>query len=308
MAALLLALLSIVVWSSLAFLNSRVNALPPFLAVGVALCVGGLVGLFKAREWRVPWRTFAVGVGGIFGYHALLFAAFRIAPAVEVNLINYLWPLLIVLLSPVFLKGFRLGPRHLAGAVLGLAGAGLIVSGGSLKPEAAYLPGYLLAAAAALAWACYSLLTKRLPPFPTGAVGGFCLASGLLSLGVYFLGRLAPGVSSLGVSSLGVSSPLPGLETLDWVFLVLLGLGPMGGAFYAWDAALKRGDPRVIGALSYLTPLLSTLNLALLAGKRLSPVAVAALALIVAGAAVGSFDVIRAAFAGVISGPGKRRP
>jgi drug/metabolite transporter (DMT)-like permease len=298
MAALLLALLSIVVWSSLAFLNSRVNALPPFLAVGVALCVGGLVGLSRAREWRVPLRTFAVGVGGIFGYHALLFAAFRVAPAVEVNLINYLWPLLIVLLSPVFLKGFRLGPRHLAGAILGLAGAALIVSGGSLKPDAAYLPGYFLAAAAALAWACYSLLTKRLPPFPTGAVGGFCLASGLLSLGVYLIERLAPGASAA-----------PRLETMDWVFLALLGLGPMGGAFYAWDAALKRGDPRVIGALSYLTPLLSTLNLALLGGKRLSPIAVAALALIVAGAAVGSFEVLKAAFAGAISSsPGRRRP
>jgi drug/metabolite transporter (DMT)-like permease len=287
MAAILLALLSILVWSSLALLNSRVNALPPFLSVGVALCVGGLVGLFKAREWRVSFRTFAVGVGGIFGYHALLFAAFRIAPTVEVNLINYLWPLLIVLLSPVLLKGFRLGPRHVVGAVLGLAGAALIMSGGKLGLDAAYLPGYFLAAAAALAWACYSLLTKRLPPFPTGAVGGFCLASGLLSLAVYFLGRItfhAPAAPSIG--------------GLDWLFLVLLGLGPMGGAFYAWDASLKRGDPRVIGALSYLTPLLSTLNLVAFGGKRLSPLAGLAMSLIVVGAIVGSFDVLKAAFAG----------
>jgi drug/metabolite transporter (DMT)-like permease len=284
--AALLALLSIVVWSSLAFLNSRVNALPPFLSVGVALCVGGIAGLARAREWRVPFRTFAVGVGGIFGYHALLFAAFRIAPSVEVNLINYLWPLLIVILSPLLLEGFTLGPRHVAGAALGLAGAALIVSGGTLRPDAAYLPGYLLAAAAALAWACYSLLTKRLPPFPTGAVGGFCLASGLLSLAVYAVERIA-----------SPAAPGPQLEALDWLFLVLLGLGPMGGAFYAWDSALKRGDPRVIGALSYLTPLLSTLNLVLLGGKRLSPIAGAAMALIVAGAIVGSFDALKAALA-----------
>lgn len=288
MAAIMLALLSILVWSSLAFLNTRVNALPPFLSVGVALCVGGLVGLFRAREWRVPPRTFAVGVGGIFGYHALLFAAFKVAPAVEVNLINYLWPLLIVVLAPAFLRGFRLGPKHIVGATLGLAGAALIASGGTLRPDAAYLPGYLLAAAAALAWASYSLMTKRLPPFPTGAVGGFCLASGLLSLGVYFFGlTTSPGM------------PPPSLEALDWLFLILLGLGPMGGAFYAWDAALKRGDPRIIGALSYLTPLLSTLNLVLLGGKSLSPLAGIAMALIVAGAAVGSFDAIKTAFSGL---------
>jgi drug/metabolite transporter (DMT)-like permease len=72
----------------------------------------------------------------------------------------------------------------------------------------------------------------------------------------------------------------------------------MGGAFYAWDAALKRGDPRVIGALSYLTPLLSTVNLVLLGGKRLSPVAGAAMSLIVAGAVVGSLELFKAALRG----------
>jgi drug/metabolite transporter (DMT)-like permease len=287
MPSILLALAAIAIWSSLALLNSRVSAVPPLLAVGIALCIGGLVGLFKAREWRVPWRTFAVGVGGIFGYHALLFVAFRLAPAVEVNLINYLWPLLIVLLSPVFLEGFRLRPWHIVGALLGFAGAFLIVSGGSLKPDAAKLPGYALAAAAALIWACYSLLTKRLPPFPTGAVGGFCLASGLLALVLFFL-------EGGGSSAASVSA----IRGLDWLFLVFLGLGPMGGAFYAWDAALKRGDPRVIGALSYLTPLLSTLNLVLLGGKVLSPTACAAMSLIVAGATVGSLDLIKSALKG----------
>jgi drug/metabolite transporter (DMT)-like permease len=284
MPSIVLALAAIAVWSSLALLNSRVNAIPPFLAVGVALCVGALVGLLKVREWRVPLKTFAVGVGGIFGYHALLFAAFKLAPAVEVNLINYLWPLLIVTLSPIFLRGFRLGPRHVVGALLGFSGALLIVSGGSLRPDAANLPGYLLAAAAALAWACYSLLTKRLPPFPTGAVGGFCLVSGLLSLVLYFLEGMSPS-----------AAPAVRLAGLDWLFLVLLGLGPMGGAFYAWDAALKRGDPRVIGALSYLTPLLSTLNLVILGGKKLSPAAGVAMSLIVAGAVVGSLDLVKAA-------------
>jgi drug/metabolite transporter (DMT)-like permease len=191
---------------------------------------------------------------------------------------------LIVLLSPVFLKSFRLGPRHIVGALLGFAGALLVVSGGSLKIDSSALPGYMLAAAAALIWACYSLLTKRLPPFPTGAVGGFCLISGLLSLGLYYLELRGPG-----------AVPAASLSSLDWLFLVLLGLGPMGGAFYAWDAALKRGDPRVIGALSYLTPLLSTVNLVMLGGKKLSPIAGIAMSLIVAGALVGSWDVIKAA-------------
>jgi drug/metabolite transporter (DMT)-like permease len=283
MKSTLLALLAVAIWSSLAILNTRVNGLSPFLSVGIALCFGALVGLAKVREWRVSLGTFAVGVGGIFGYHALLFAAFRLAPAVEVNLVNYLWPLLIVVLSPVFLPGFALKARHLLGALLGLAGAALVVSGGNTVGfDAARLPGYLLAAAAAFIWAAYSLMTKRLPPFSTGAVGGFCLASGLLSLGIFWIESAAAGRSALAA--------LRSLSGADWLALAALGAGPMGGAFYAWDAALKSGDPRSIGALSYLTPLLSTGLLVAAGGKTLSPNALIALALIVAGAAAGSLE------------------
>jgi drug/metabolite transporter (DMT)-like permease len=143
------------------------------------------------------------------------------------------------------------------------------------------LPGYMLALGAALTWSSYSLLTKRVRPFPTGAVGGFCLASGLLSLALFALDTAATGV------------PMPTLTGKDWAFLILLGLGPMGAAFYTWDAALKRGDSRVIGALAYLTPLLSTLNLVLWGGRRLSAASLGAMVLIVLGAVMGSLDLFR---------------
>ena len=279
MVGILLALLTILVWSTLILLSVGVAHLPVFLCTGVAFSIGGLAGLVKVRDWRVPPLTFAMGVGGIFGAHALFFTALRLAPAVEVNLLQYLWPLLIVVLSPLYL-GTRLAPHHLAGGVLGLAGAALVLSGGRLSLDLAHLPGYLLAVCTAFVWASYSLLTKRVRPFPTGAVGGFCLASGLLSLGLYGLMRLAR-----------ADQPGPAVSALDWLFMVLLGLGPMGLSFYSWDAAMKRGDPRVIGALAYLTPLLSTLMLVLVGGRKLTLQSGCAMGLIVAGAVVGSLGL-----------------
>jgi len=272
--AIPLALAAIVLWGFLALLSSRLSGLEPLLMAGVALSIGGMLGLVKVRQWKVPLRTFGVGLAGIFGYHFLLFTAFHAAPTVEANLINYLWPLLIVLLSPVVMSGYGLRPRHIVGALAGLAGAALIVTGGSFRLDAANLPGYLAAAGAALVWALYSLLTKRLPRFESGAVGGFCLCSGALALAAYVLQR--------GLSGFTV------IHGADWIFLVLLGTGPMGAAFYLWDAALKRGDPRVIGSLSYLTPLLSTLALVLIAGKPLTALSALAMALIIAGAVIGS--------------------
>jgi drug/metabolite transporter (DMT)-like permease len=286
MGALFLALIAILIWSTLAVLGSRLGHLPPFLSVGLALVVGGLVGLFRVRDWKVPLGTLAMGIGGIFGYHALLFTAFRLAPAVEVNLLQYLWPLLIVVLSPVFLPHCRVTFHHGAGALLGLVGAGLVISGGRLGLQLTHLPGYLLALAAAFTWSSYSLLTKRVRPFPTGAVGGFCLASGLLSLGLFALDAAV------------FDTAVPVLTARDGALILLLGLGPMGAAFYAWDAALKRGDSRVIGALAYLTPLLSTLNLVLWGGQHLTGMSVAAMGLIVLGAVIGSLDLFRGKQAG----------
>jgi drug/metabolite transporter (DMT)-like permease len=277
LSATLLALLTIAMWSFLAFLGARLSHLPPLLVLGVALCVSGLVGTLRIKDWRVPVLTLLVGVGGIFGYHFLYFASLQHAPPVEASLMNYLWPLLIVLLSPAILPGYHLRPHHLLGALTGLAGAGLIITGGKLSLDLANLPGYLLAAGAALTWACYSLLTKRLPAFPTAAVGAFCLVSGLLALASF----------GLGADALQLQRLPPG----DWLSLVLLGLGPMGAAFFTWDAALKRGDPRIIGSLAYLTPLTSTLVLVTLGGRQLSWATTTAMALIVGGASLGSLDL-----------------
>ncbi|NLE45640.1 MAG: EamA family transporter [Chloroflexi bacterium] len=275
-----LALVSIALWSFLALLSARVSHLPPFLTAGIALCVSGIGGLVCWRAWRVPLRTIAVGVAGIFGYHLLYFVAFRHAPPVEVSLMNYLWPLLIVLLSPAVLPAYRLRVHHLTGALLGLCGAGLIVTGGHLGLDLASLPGYLSATGAALIWAIYSLAAKRLPPFPTATVGVFCLLSGVLSLSVFW---------ATADAAVTAHTPTP----TDWVTLMLMGAGPLGAAFFTWKAAMTRGDPRVIGSLAYITPLTSTLVLVALDDQPLGPTAALAMVLIVGGAILGSLDLIR---------------
>lgn len=278
MRALLAAGFTIFVWASLALLTDRVSHLPPVLASGIALMVGGAVGAWQPQAWQAPRATYVLGVAGLLGYHALLFAAFGLAPAVEANLLQYLWPLLIVLLSPVFVSGCRLRLPHIAGAVLGFAGAALIIGADGVNLNAQYISGYLCAIAAAVIWAVYSLGCRRLPPFPTSAIAACCLIAGALAVVWH--------TAQHGVQSLT-------LESSDWVLLLLLGLGPMGVAFLTWDIALKHGDPRSIGALSYLTPLLSTLLLMLFNDRALTPQSFMAMCAIFAGAALGNLDVIR---------------
>jgi len=258
---------AIALWSTLAALGHALAHLPPFLLTGIALVVGSLPGLVRVSAWRVPARTLAVGVAGLFGFHFLLFMALRLAPPVEANLVNYLWPLLIVLLTPLVLPGFGLAARHVVAAAIGLAGAAVAIGAAPSVLDARAAAGFACALGSAFTWALYSLLTRRLPPFSTWAVGGFALASGLASLTchVLFESRATIAVADL---------PL----------LALLGVGPMGAAFYLWDIAIKRGDPRVVGTLAYATPVASTAILAASTGRAWSA-SLAVATLLVAGAA-----------------------
>jgi drug/metabolite transporter (DMT)-like permease len=62
----------------------------------------------------------------------------------------------------------------------------------------------------------------------------------------------------------------------------------MGSAFFFWDMAMKEGDPRVIGSITYLTPLLSTLWLMIAGGKELTWTSGLAMLLLMVGAYIGS--------------------
>jgi drug/metabolite transporter (DMT)-like permease len=166
----------------------------------------------------------------------------------------------------------KLGARAVLAAILGFVGAALaITSSGITSAAAGFELGYFFALAAAIIWATYSLLTTKLQAFPTSAIGLFGLVSGLLAIAAHFVLEEPAVISSS-----------------DWVLLVILGLGPLGGAFYFWDAALKIGDPRRIGLLAFLTPLLSTTLLLVVSGRELSVQLLAATALIVGGAMLGS--------------------
>ncbi|WP_047197413.1 DMT family transporter [Caldimonas brevitalea] len=269
LASHLYALGAIALWASLATLGVALSGVPPFLLTGLSLLIGSLPAWPRWREWRVPARTLAMGLYGLFGYHFLLFIALRHAPPVEANLVNYLWPLLIVVLAPLFLPGLRLRPLHLLAAAAGFAGAAVAIVGGrSLSGQWSW--GYLPALAAAFMWASYSLMTKRVPAFPTSAIGLFGLVSGLLSLLCHAL--LEPAVT---------------LSAREWGLVAVMGLGPLGAAFFLWDKALKTGDPRTIGILSYLTPLASTSLLLLVTGRPLTWSTGLAAALIVGAAVVG---------------------
>jgi len=271
--ATLIGLTAVLMWSLLSVLTVATGKIPAFqlaaMTFAIAAAVAFISFMFRPAAFgalRQPLLAWVVGVGGLFGYHALYFLALRFAPPAEAGLVNYLWPLLIVLCSSL-LPGERLAAHHIIGALLGLVGTVLLLgdnsSGGFASGQ---IPGFAAAFVAAFVWAAYSVMSRRLKAVPTDAVAGFCLATALLAALVHVM----------------VETTVWPETTGQWLAIITLGIGPVGAAFFTWDIGMKRGDIRVLGAASYATPLLSTAFL-ILAGFAKPSVAIAIAAVLIAG-------------------------
>ncbi|MDR2990857.1 MAG: DMT family transporter [Burkholderiaceae bacterium] len=272
--------LAIGLWSALAVLTKFAGAIPPFellaLSFSVAFVASVLVILRKGwdgiRRLKQPVAAWVYSFIGIFAYHALYFFALSAAPAAQASLINYLWPLLIVLFSSFTVRsGFRF--RQLIGALLGFLGTTLVIfpGGTALLNTKGTVAGYLAAAGAALVWSIYSVANRRFREIPSDLIGGVC---GLVAIaGACVHVAVEPTIWPTGQ---------------QWAAIVLLGIGPVGLAFFAWDHATKHGHVPLLGIISYIAPLLSTLLLILFGFVPAGWNIMAAAIMIVLGSAVAS--------------------
>lgn len=283
----LLGVCAILLWSTLATFGVLAGDIPPFQLTSMSFFVAFLIGAVLWRKGdksvleylKQPLKVWIVGVCGLFGYHFFYFLAIQNAPAVEANLINYLWPLLIVLFS-AFLPGERLRWFHIVGTLLGFLGAYFLVTkGDGLNFDARYINGYIYAVICGILWGAYSVISRLFGEVPTSSVGGFCALTALLSLGCHLIFE---------------TTVIPSFS--QTLAIIALGLGPVGGAFYVWDFGMKNGDIQLLGSLSYSAPLLSTLLLIAFGLAKMSLFVWIACGLIVSGSVISSLNHLKKLF------------
>lgn len=271
--------MAVVMWATLATLTVFLSDIPPFQLLAMAFAVafaGGSLWLLatggprRFAVFRQPRAFWLMAIFGLFAYHALYFLALRLAPAAEANLINYLWPLLIVVFAAFVPGAEPIRGTQILGAAMGLAGTALLILGrgglSAASPASAW--GYAAALSCALVWSGYSVLNRRFAAVPSEAMIGICGAVALLGGAVHLLFEPAT-VWPSGA---------------QWPALAVLGVGPLGLAFLAWDHGTKHGDLPVLGTLAYGAPVLSTLLLLLLGLSAATVELAAACALVVGGA------------------------
>ena len=285
MRGLLYLLPVILCWGSTPLLISELSLELPVweinaLITGISTSVLALAVTALGR-WRtlrsLPGRTVGsmllLGAGGMFPYTALYYLAFALAPqaAGDANIINYLWPIWVLILSVPLLRE-PLAWNKVAGMLLAFAGVYLLASAGSwVRFRAENLPAYACAGVGAFFWGLFSVLAKREQREPLSAMFLYILASFLC------FAVLALVLAASGALRLRLPSPRA------WLFLGIVGAGSNGLATLFWVLALRHGDTALVSTLAYLTPFLALVYLAVFRGTPIRPLQVAALALILAG-------------------------
>ena len=255
LSATALGCVAIGLWSTLAVLTRLSQPVPPFELSAIAFAVAffgsvayeGWRGKQLLNSLRQPIGLWILGLMGIPGNIILYFIALRHAPdsPVGVNLVNYLWPLLIVVLSNFVMKE-RLRWLQWLGIAIGVSGAMFAInSDGQTGLQARHATAYLFAFGSAVCWATYSVMSRRFFVTSREVIMVMC---GSAVLPVWVFHRLTE------------ITVLP-TTALQWVAVVAMGLGPLGFAYYAWDCGMRKGNARLLASAAFMIPIFSTLLL-----------------------------------------------
>ncbi|MBN3263928.1 aromatic amino acid DMT transporter YddG [Pectobacterium brasiliense] len=257
--ATLTGLLAIVLWStSVGLIRSLTEALGPIGGAAMiystsTLCLLAFYGFPRIKT--LP-RVYLFAGGAMFVcYEIFLSLSIGLADsrmqAIEIGMINYLWPSLTVFFS-LFINQQKSRFLLWPGLALSLGGIVWIMKGESdWTPELLWNNilanplAYSLAFSAALTWALYCNITRRYGQGKSGVSLFFFIASLVLWAQYAF--------SAEGAISLTLPSSLQ-----------LLFMGTSTALAYSvWNIGIQHGNLTLLATASYFTPVLSTLLAAL---------------------------------------------
>ena len=211
------------------------------------------------------------GFGGIFFYHYIYYLALERAPLAEGAILATTWSLWIVIFSSI-LQLRRLAPSILGAALLGFTGAALVIAAGKeLSFASTHIQGYMLALVCGVIWSSFSV---GLPRFnlKVEPMTGFTILTAIAS-GILFLST--------------TPHEMPSRSAM--LSAIYLGAIPLGFSFFLWNRAITGGNMVIIGFLSYLTPPLAILLVAIIHGQHISYQVILGMFIIILASIIGKF-------------------
>lgn len=244
-----------------ALFGAELSRIPLFELLTIALSIGFILTLLKlsiSKQWRCikqPWYIWLIGISGIYGTDLLFYAALKHAPVAQIDLINYLWPIILIIATSL-LPSEKCSWQHVLAGLIGLFAVYILLTNGQgfASFQAQYAWGYLLAFIEACVWVSYCLSSRIFYKTPIEMIGMYLGVGAIISLALHHHYE---------------TTIIPNGK--EWLFLCCIGILASCGAYYFWDFAIKHGNIKLLSILSYGNPIISA-GLLVLAGKaHLSP-------------------------------------
>lgn len=253
--------IAILLWSVGALITTTFKNLPSYEIISITLGSASLT-LFATIAWQGKWDVFEkaelfpilLATCAITGLQYFYNEAFKYAPALDADLINYLWPIHLLLLSTI-LPNERLRMNQLLGAILAFLGIMvlLITTTAHSLPGANYVYGCFAALLDGLLWASYMIITRYFKRNPYEMTAVYFGLGALFTLTLHF--KYETYVAPTYTQSAG---------------LLTMGVFVIGSAYTLWTYGIKYGNYKLMSVIAYLTPILSVGFLALFRKATLS--------------------------------------
>lgn len=238
---------ALMLWSTSGILVANLKQLPVFEVLTLAFITCFLLSsswITLRNEWpqvRQPLKLWIIGVTGVCGCDFLFISAFHYAPAAHVDLINYLWPVFMIIFAS-FIPGERVKLQHIIACGFGFYGIYILLTQrlGIQSIPSDYLPGYGLALLEAIIWSLYAISLRYYRQTHILNVGLYCGFGAILSFicHMQFETFVVPSFQQFGL-------------------ILYMGLATQGLAFISWAYGIRHGNYSLLAVMSYFTPLVS---------------------------------------------------
>jgi len=218
-----------------------------------------MIVLFQKKKMVIrtykkqDYFTFAwMGFIGVFLYPLFFFGALKLLPAQEAFIINYLWPILVVVFAVLILKE-RITLKKTLGIIFSFLGIVIVITNGDfLTLQFSSVFGILLAIAGAIVYGLFSVLGKRHN------------YDNFISMMFYYFFSLF-----YALIAVLVFSKIPAISVHQFFGLIWLGFFTSGLGVVFWFLALKHGDTAKISSIIFITPFVSLIYIYFIAGEKI---------------------------------------
>lgn len=249
LAPTLCGILALVLWSFGASCAVVIKEIPIFQVLTMtyllAFCVS-FIRVLVSRSWKKlkqPLYVWVIGVLGLSLQQFLYLQAFRFGSPAVIDVIIYLWPIILIILGHAFAQD-PIRKNHVIAIIFGCVSVIVVKFGALTQLEGIKIEGVLYAFASALLWAFYCLFMRSTPYRSDLAVGFY-----------YGIGAVFMGTTHI------LHEPSVSPSASEILIICFIGLVMTGSGYSLWAYGIQRGNMKVLALLSYLNPILSVLFL-----------------------------------------------